>query len=191
MLNEKRDLKKIELTFRILKTVALAGIIASVVLLPGLAAAIAPFVREKGKTKKGQVARVRVNTAIWRLKQRGLLKDFKGKLSLTPKGRTLLTRYQLKELTIKKPKKWDGKWRVIAFDVWESRRAVRNLLRKTLQNLGFVKLQSSLWVYPYDCEEIIGLLRTDLKLSPAIQYIVAERIDRDQHLRKYFDLSWK
>lgn len=178
--------QKIEITLHILKTIALGGAIAAVILLPGLAAAFAPFVQSK---KQKDNLMHNMNTTVWRLKKRGFLKvNSGGKLSLTSRGQKLLNCYRLKELTIQKPKRWDGKWRVIAFDVWESRRTTRNLLRKTLQNLGFIKLQASLWIYPYDCEEMIELLKTDLKLSPAIQYMVVEKINQDKWLSKYFNL---
>jgi hypothetical protein len=189
MPNKEEQENKTKLTFQILRSVALAGTIAAVLLLPGLAVAVAPFIQGRDKNKKEKIATTRISATLWRLKKRGFLKDNNGKLSLTPKGKLLLLRYQTKECVINKPKKWDGKWRVIAFDVWESRRSVRNFLRKMLQNLGFVKLQASLWVYPYDCEEIIELLRTDLKIFSAICYMVVEKIDRDEWLRKYFNLS--
>lgn len=186
---KKENTNKVELTFKILKAVGLTGTIAAIILLPGLAAAVAPFVQGPTIKRRERLARQRINATAWRLKQRGFLKDVNGKLSLTPKGKALLSRYQSQKITIKKPKRWDGKWRIIAFDIWESRRLKRDILRRTLRNFGFIKLQASLWIYPYDCEEVIGLLRTDLKVFPAIQYMVVEKIDNDAWLRKHFNLS--
>jgi DNA-binding transcriptional regulator PaaX len=182
--------RKIELTYSILKTIALVGAVASVVILPGLAAAFTPFIKNQQHTKKERVARNRVTYMIWRLKKHGYLKNnANGKLTLTPKGKLLLSRYQLKKQTIKKPRKWDKKWRLVAFDVWETRKSTRDLLRRTLKNFGFVKIQESLWVYPYDCEELVGLLRTDLRLFSAIQYMIVEKMDQDYRLRQHFKLK--
>lgn len=54
--------------------------------------------------------------------------------------------------------------------------------------LGFVRLQDSVWVYPYDCEDLITLLKADLKVGKDVLYVVADRIEYDQPLRTLFDL---
>jgi phenylacetic acid degradation operon negative regulatory protein len=43
---------------------------------------------------------------------------------------------------------WDGKWRLILFDVPISRDAQRNKLRRHLRNKGFGYLQNSVWITP-------------------------------------------
>lgn len=47
--------------------------------------------------------------------------------------------------------KWDGKWRVVIFDIPEKRRAVRDLLRHNLKNWGFTPWQQSVWVTKKNC----------------------------------------
>jgi len=49
-----------------------------------------------------------------------------------------------------KNKKWDGKWRLVIFDIAEKVRIVRNWLRKKLKELGFGQLQKSVWLSPHD-----------------------------------------
>lgn len=46
-------------------------------------------------------------------------------------------------------KKRDGIWKIIIFDIPESKRQVRNVLRSKLISLGFEKWQNSIWVSPY------------------------------------------
>lgn len=46
------------------------------------------------------------------------------------------------------PKK-DGIWKIIIFDIPESKRPVRTFLRQKLQTLNFKKWQNSIWVSPY------------------------------------------
>lgn len=41
---------------------------------------------------------------------------------------------------------WDGKWRIVIFDIPESKRTVRNLLRRRLQDWNFKIWQKSVWV---------------------------------------------
>ena len=135
----------------------------------------------------------RMSQAITRLRAKGLISRVatgKGTgLRLTEKGNTFAEALEAKEsIIVRKPRRWDGKWRIVIFDVWEHRRAVRNRLRGLLQKTGFIKIQDSVWVYPYDCEELFVFLRTDLRLGKGILYIVAEEIEYDAKLRNHFGL---
>lgn len=108
---------------------------------------------------------------------------------LTEKGAQLGEEISLrKELKLSRPKKWDRKWRVIMFDVWERRRNVRDRLRRMLEEVGFMKIQDSVWVYPYPCEDLLIFLRKSLKLGPSILYMVVDEIERDESLRRHFNL---
>mgnify|MGYP001619087699 CR=1 FL=1 len=136
----------------------------------------------------------RINQAISRLQERGLVTrvqtDKGNALRLTKKGTELAISIQEKEkhFEIRKPRKWDQKWRIVIFDIWERRRSVRDRLRCLLQKNGFVKIQNSVWTYPYDCEELFVFLRTNLRLGKGILYIVAEEVENDIALRKHFGL---
>ena len=46
---------------------------------------------------------------------------------------------------------WDGKWRIVVWDIPEKRRAARDLLRFKLKMLGFKLLQKSIWVCKKNC----------------------------------------
>ncbi len=136
----------------------------------------------------------RISQATTRLHSKGLVsrvKTDKGvALKLTEKGNRLAEALEAKNtLFLYKPKKWDGKWRIVIFDVWERRRSVRDRLRTMLQKAGFIKIQASVWVYPYDCEELFVFLRTNLRLGRGILYIVAEEIEHDEKLRQHFGLA--
>ena len=86
------------------------------------------------------------------------------------------------------PLRWDRKWRVVMFDIWETRKAERDQLRGVLLRMGFVKLQASVWIFPYPCEELFVYLRTQLRLGPAVKYMVVDEIDNDRALRIEFNL---
>lgn len=47
-------------------------------------------------------------------------------------------------------KSWDGKWRIIMFDVEEVNKKVRERLRDKLKELGFGMLQKSVFISPHD-----------------------------------------
>jgi hypothetical protein len=135
----------------------------------------------------------RVAQARSRLLKRGLIKkhvhnDGSYSFSLTKKGETHVLKLETIAPLAVEPKTWDGKWRVVIFDVWERRRRARDILRLRMRTIGFVQLQDSVWVYPYPCEEFIVFARTELKLGKALIYIVAEEIEYDEWLRTHFKL---
>lgn len=131
----------------------------------------------------------RISQAMYRLMAKGLVvRDKDGRLALTAKGERLGATLDTDNRFLQKPLHWDGKWRIVIFDIWEKRRAARDRLRITLERNGFVKIQNSVWVYPYDCEELFAFLRTHLSLGQGILYIVAEEIENDAKLKKHFGL---
>ena len=109
---------------------------------------------------------------------------------LTKEGKKRAGKYQIDELVLEKPRKWDKKWRIVIFDIPNSSTFVRNVFRRKLKELGFYALQKSIWVHPYKCEEEIALLRDFLGSGPEeARVIEATKIERDDLLRKYFDLK--
>ena len=53
---------------------------------------------------------------------------------------------------------WDGRWRLVVFDVPETKRRDRVRLRRTLRMLGFGYLQNSVWLSPDSLETVRQLL---------------------------------
>lgn len=180
--------KRIEIAKIVLKTLAVTGVLSMAILAPNALQALDMFYERKKYNPKYQVKK-----AITRLKERGSIEFYKnnGKLfvRLTPKGEKELLKYQLKELTIKKPKRWDGKWRVVIFDIREYKRYIRDGLRETLINLGFLRLQNSVWVYPYECEEVIAMMKASFHIGKDVLYMTVEKVENDKWLKKEFDLN--
>lgn len=75
----------------------------------------------------------------------------RGKFQLTKRGRAfVLDSFPLLKF-VNKP--WDGKWRLVGFDIQEEQRSQRNNLRKFLYQCGFGMLQESLYISPLPIEE--------------------------------------
>jgi DNA-binding transcriptional regulator PaaX len=118
-------------------------------------------------------------------------REGKTSLRITEKGRKELAFEQAKiALLTRKKKRWDGRWRMVVFDVPEPRRRVRTRLRGIMREIGFARLQDSVWVYPYDCEDLIALLKADLKIGKDVLYAIADTIEYDKPLRKQFGLPF-
>ncbi len=174
----------------VLKTIAAAGILTVAAIAPNALQAVDLFYgRSKRKYHMGYYVKKTIN----KLKDRGFI-EFKkngGKtfVRLTEKGERELLKYRLREAVIEKPKKWDKKWRVIMFDIKEKRKNTREELRKELVNLGFKRLQDSVWIYPYECEEVIIMLKSYLHIGKDILYMIIERLENDKWLKKDFRLN--
>jgi hypothetical protein len=119
--------------------------------------------------------------------QQGYLKEEKGKLRLTKKGTTALSILEARQ-KLKKQRRWDGRWRVLIFDVPEYRKTVRDKIRHTLHDIGFFRLQDSVWIYPYDCEDFITLLKADLKIGKDVLYMIVDELEGDRRIREQFGL---
>ncbi len=175
--------KRIEITKMVLAVIGLAGFLSVALVAPNAVQMFGVFL-----DKKPREVRFRFNRAIKKLKDKGLIKISHGKSELTSAGKKELARFELKN-KLMAPQKWDGKWRIVAFDIWERRRSIRDAVRNYLHRSGFVRLQNSMWVYPYDCREVVDLLKTYYKVRPAVLYIVVESLEDDDFLKRHFDLG--
>jgi DNA-binding transcriptional regulator PaaX len=78
--------------------------------------------------------------------------------------------------------------KVIIFDIPDKKRRIRDHIRELFKSAGFYLLQESVWAYPYDCEDIIALLKTDFGVGRNLLYLIVEELENDKHLRKDFGL---
>jgi len=112
-------------------------------------------------------------------------------ISLTKEGKKKAGMFQIDAFTIKKPKKWDKKWRIVIFDIAQLKKTYREAFRGKLKELGFYPLQKSVWVYPFDCQAETELLKDFFGLSDQeMRLIVADNISKDDQLRKSFKLTF-
>jgi hypothetical protein len=129
-----------------------------------------------------------VKSVASRLNKKGLLKFEHGHYSATSLGERIFSEWEKSNYKIKIPKKWDKKWRVIIFDIPENKKRVREQVRHILSSAGFIRLQDSVWVFPYDCEDVIGLMKTDLGIGKHLLYMIVDQIENDRFLRMDFGL---
>ncbi len=70
---------------------------------------------------------------------------------------------------------WDGKWRVVIWDIPEKRRIVRDLFRYKLKILGFENLQKSVWISKKNCTK---QLREFIKKAGISDWVLVLETDR-------------
>jgi DNA-binding transcriptional regulator PaaX len=166
----------------ILLALGVLGFVSAAMVMPGLAGVIPLFEKIK---------RSRVNQEFKRLQRRGLVefsinKDGAGIFRLTKRGREKLKKYKIDDLFIEKPKNWDRKWRIIAFDIPITKNDSRNMLRGKMKEMGFYKLQASVFIYPYPCYEVVEYLRNFLGVNSEVEYIEADKIESQNKLISHF-----
>jgi DNA-binding transcriptional regulator PaaX len=137
-------------------------------------------------------------TALARLKRRRLITRTADRCyELTPVGEyAALKSYVRKEFTERErergddqqPERWDGRWRMVLFDIPESRRPVRDYIRNTLKRMGFREFQRSMWIYPHKLPSFISKMLSDPTIRKYTRIITTHDIDFDDDLRKQFRL---
>jgi DNA-binding transcriptional regulator PaaX len=106
---------------------------------------------------------------------------------LSQKGKKKALTYTFQEMKIP-THKWDGKWRLVAFDIPEEHKKARDALRWKLRRLGFQELQKSVFILPYECQNEIEFILEFFGIRKYVRYGVLESIDNEGELRKIFGI---
>jgi len=176
---KKRDLQKL-----ILETITISGALSIALVAPNVIGVmkkydLLPFKRQEES----------INRARNRLIKKGLLTRKNGFLRMTPSGIKVFEKMQIYGHGLPKPKRWDRRWRVLIFDIPDYRKGLRAKVRRSLHAVGFVLLQKSVWIYPYDCEDFIAMLKADFKIGKDMRYLIADTIEYDAPYRERFGLA--
>lgn len=180
-----------ELAKDILLTIAAGEIIPATFLVPVLPKALKPLLLNLSRRYRAKRSENLLKSLSY-LKRNRLVstceKDGQQILTLSEDGRKRVLNFNLTELTIKRPKRWDGYWRIVIFDIPEGRKQGREALRSKLKQLGFHQLQKSCFIHPFDCRSEIDFVSEVFEVSPFVNFIVAKEIDGAAQLQKIFGL---
>ena len=86
------------------------------------------------------------------------------------------------------PKKWDGVWRLIIFDIPEKYRARRRDFQEKLKHMGCYQLQKSVWTHPFPCEKEIEMLKDFLHIKPYVDILIVSRMSSGKVLYHFREL---
>lgn len=109
--------------------------------------------------------------------------------TLTKAGRRQAYLAALNDIELKKPRRWDGKWRIVSFDIPEESRHARDTFRGHLQRLGFFELHQSLFVVPWPCEKEVRIIAEQLRINEYVHSIIADELDHEETVQQWFNLS--
>jgi hypothetical protein len=143
----------------ILDTLVVGAIVSSVLVAPN----VAQIFGKMYDKRMGRRTREREAKALLQyMKRQGVVRivkrDGQFTIDITPKGMSRLERHRLQTLAIPQPSAWDGKWRIVMFDIPQEYDVARRAFARKLQALGFKLMQRSVWVHPFPCFEEVGIV---------------------------------
>ena len=182
---------KAQVTKVALCILALASIPVLMFVAAGMGNAVQVF--KQFRTSR-HFSKEQIRNSINHLRQKRLIEyvaDKNGKtiVKITKKGGNKLRAFAIDLISIKKPIKWDGKWRLVMFDIPMRFTKGREELRDHLKQLGFYQFQKSAWLYPYPCEDEIIFVADFYGVGKYVEILTVDTILRDERYFKHFKLE--
>lgn len=171
----------------VLAMVGLGGILLVGAMAPNIFSAFSRFSTSRDFNER------QVRRSVYYLRRKGLVKFLKKsngvcEIKITKKGEIKLAEFSIENMKIVRPDRWDGKWRVVIFDVPERLRGARDAMRRRLKELGLYQLQQSVFAYPYEVTNEILFVGAFFEIERHIEILTVENMLDDVHLRRHFDL---
>lgn len=192
MAREDRDSKYAPVK-NILVLLGKGAILSAALLAPKSASILLPLVEKSSdynEWKKYNTSYLR--RTLERLENQKVVKIVKEGdmqvIRLSANGKRKILKYSLDSLEIEKPKHWDGKWRLVLYDVPNYSRDLADMMRSSLKTLGFYPIQKSVFIIPYPCKDQIEFLREYFFLGGSVQYMVVDQLENDEVYKNYFGL---
>jgi DNA-binding PadR family transcriptional regulator len=132
---------------------------------------------ERGKTRKKKKIKLKeatIRQSLRRLKKQGFVEKKEGKYALARTGKMLMQYVLRRQKAISA--KWDGKFRVVIFDIPEKERKTRNWLRQEFYFLKYQKLQESVFIgkLPLPPDLIKDIKRN--KIGNYVNYLMVDKV---------------
>ena len=172
-----------------MKYLATGGAVA----ILSLANPIVPHYLIKAYLRKRRFQKARFLADLKRLQKRELidcreLADGQTKIILKSAGKRFILQYDIDNIKISRPKNWDGKWRLVIFDIPDEKRAARNALVSKLKELGFYMLQKSVYIHPFPCDNEIEFISSVFKIRDNVLALVIEDLEGSKKVLHLFNL---
>lgn len=185
----------------ILRLIGAGVVLTSLIMAPGLGYAIKAIQDEYARTQRENDWREwekynvgRLRTMLKRLMSQKLIREQQNPdgtttIILTDKGRLRELTYAIETIEVKKPASWDGKWRVIIYDIVKFQKREADMLRRVLTKLNMYRLQKSVYLYPYPYKNELEFLRHYFGVQEGVMYLTVSGIEQDEVFRRYFGLT--
>lgn len=114
-----------------------------------------------------------LSQAVRRLKEKGLVEYEENKTKQLIIKLTTLGKDAIGDLASLE-QEWDGKFRIVIFDIPESKYVVRDLFRRRLRDWGFKMWQQSVWVTKNNVTERLRRLIDKLEINEWVAVIESD-----------------
>ena len=197
MKNESKKLKKFkrgEITKIILATLGIGALLGGTVLItPNFPIIIGTFIQLIEEIKGIKIPKTKVKRTLQQLEKKKILNlEIKGKevyVEVEDVWNKEIIKYSMQSLLeLKQKTEWSGKWFLVMFDVPEIERNKRYYLRGFLKEIGFYQYQQSVYIFPYECEKEVALIKKIVEGGKYLSYIIADKIEYENKLKVYFHL---
>ena len=153
--------------------------------LSGLSKEVLLLIRDNGPQMLHQLygvfdadhSKKKIYDTVFRLANQGLLKLENDRYAIESDADIMLHTFA---------KERDGVWKMVIFDIPETKRQIRNVLRSKLVSLGFKKWQNSIWMSPYTIAPEIEEELNELAKHYFIRLIKTTDINVSEDLEELF-----
>lgn len=175
-----------ELAKEILKGLAMGGFIIMCLAMPNLAQVVDLFKPRNSRD------RYRVKQAVRRLQKNNMVRIVNRNghevVEITTQGKKKVLDYDFDEMKLDVKKKWDGKWRIVMFDIPEKRKKARDAVSFKIKDIGMYPIQKSVFVFPHPCKDEIDFVGEVTGVRKNIIYVEASHIDGNEKARRHFGI---
>ena len=173
---------------KLLKVLIVGGVVTIAAVNPFFGLLAAKVVEEELKKRKWK----RFKDDLYYLKRRGLVKTYQNRdgsyqVISTAEGRRQVAKYDLEDIKIKVPQKWDKYWRFIIFDIPTEKQKGRLALLSGLRRLGFIKFQKSVWAHPFECKNEVAMLAKTSGIEEYVHWLVCRDTSAGSYLQDEFE----
>ncbi len=176
-----KSIRRTKINKAILATVATSGLISVAIVAPNVLVAL-------GQIKHVVQRRLQIRKSIDRLARLGYLEIQResgtSRIRITDKGKFFLASCGRDG----RRKKWDQKWRLVIYDIQGRAPVLRQRIKELLTAFGFVRLQNSVWISPHNAEDLVTLLKAELRIGKNLLYMIVDHIENEAALRAHFSL---
>jgi DNA-binding transcriptional regulator PaaX len=136
-----------------------------------------------------QKKRKHLKQSFRRLVKKGFITDTGLGYELTHEGKNFFGKLSKEKDKTTLPGVWDGKWRLVTFDVPCKFNAKRQKIRSLLKVFDFYQLQKSVWICPASLSEKFWRMMVDEELDGYCKIMVVDVLEGDEDLKKHFRVA--
>ena len=175
----------------VLKLIGTGVFIAGSFAIPTLPMALKPFLKNENEYEIWKRFNIPyLKRTLERLEKQKLVEIKEGEkyqtIEITQRGKRRILKFALEALSVEKPGNWDGKWRLVSYDIPSKYKNMGELFSSYLKTWNFYPFHKSLFIHAYPCEKQIEYLREYLGLGKFVRLFRVDGLENDSEFREFF-----